>query len=92
MGFFVTRRTPTLTNSCRRQTGRGVSPVRDRLDGETVDEIVHRVAAVALHPAERHVAGLHQLDERLPQVDVGDGLLLGVLATRCAPTSPTTGR
>src|SRR3546814_14887522 len=57
-----------------------------RLHGEPVDEVVHRVAGVALDPAERHVAPIqHELDERLPQVAVGDGLALRVLP---APLHP----
>ena len=47
------------------------------LDGQAVDEVVHRIARVALHPAEGDVAALaHELDERLPQVAVGHRLAL----------------
>jgi hypothetical protein len=61
---------------------------RDRFDGEAVDQVVHRIAAVALDPPERHVTGAHQLDQGLPQVGVGDGLLLGVLPAVAFPLDP----
>jgi hypothetical protein len=41
--------------------------------GELVDQIVHRVARVAFDPAEPDGTVPHDLDERLPQVAVGDG-------------------
>src|SRR5262245_51659391 len=52
--------------------------VRERAFGglhrELVDEVVHAVAAVALHPSERVLARVVQVDERLPQVLVRDRL------------------
>ena len=65
---------------------------RDGGDGELVDEVVHRVAAVALDPAERRRrAAVTSSIERLPQVAVGDRLLWRS-ASRSPATSPTTGR
>src|SRR5439155_23461129 len=46
-----------------------------RLDRQPVDEIVHRVVAVALDPAEGDVAAAPNLvDERFPQVAIGHRL------------------
>ena len=47
-------------------------------DGHAVDEIVEAVAAVPLHPDPLDVAGALELDEWLPQVEVGDRLRSGV--------------
>ena len=54
--------------------------------GESVDEVVHGVARVTLHPREVDPASRveHELEERLPQVAVGHGLALRVL-----PPPPT---
>ena len=50
-----------------------------RLHRQAVDQVVHGVAGVALHPPEGDVAPRqHQLDEGLPQVPVGHRLLLRV--------------
>ena len=61
-------------------------------DGEGVDEIVHRVAAVALDPAPRHGVGL----ARARSAVATDRRWRPARAWRCAsrwpPTSPTTGR
>ena len=61
------------------ETGGGSAVSRDGIDGQAVGEFVHRVAAVALDPSETHVSDIDELDQRLPEVDVGDGLLLRVL-------------
>jgi hypothetical protein len=42
------------------------------LPGELIDQLVHRVARVALHPAKRDATLPHDLDERLPQVSIDD--------------------
>ena len=49
---------------------------RRRLHGQAIDEIVHGVVAVTLHPLEHHVApALHGHDERFPEIAVGNRLL-----------------
>ena len=59
------------------------------LDRQAVDQIVVRIAAVALDPSERDVtAGANQFDERLPQITVGDRLLLAVEPTAFHPAFP----
>src|SRR3712207_6871817 len=46
----------------------------------SVDEVVHRVAAVSLHPpGHREAAGLEGGDQRLPQVGVRHRLARAVL-------------
>ena len=57
------------------------------LDGQPVDEVVHRVVAVALHPLEGDLAGtrLVELHERLPQVAVRHRLALAVLPAVLLP-------
>ncbi len=57
-------------------------------DGEGVDEVVHPVAAVTLHPAPAHVVHLHQLDQRLPEIGIGDRLALGVPPAVLLPLDP----
>ncbi len=60
-----------------------------RLDGEPVDQIVHRVVAVALDPGEPHIAAFeHELDQRLPEVAVGHRLLLRVHPAAPDPALP----
>jgi hypothetical protein len=43
-----------------------------RLRGELIDQLVHRVPRVALHPPERDATLPHDLDKRLPQVSIND--------------------
>src|SRR4051812_22383959 len=64
----------------RRRGGHHLQRAGARGDGQPVDEVVHRVTAVALDPLEADLllARQVQLDERLPQVDVGHRLLLRV--------------
>src|SRR4051794_11928455 len=59
----------------------GPADLRQRgLDGETIDEVVHRVVTVPLHPPERHVAPFEdERDQRLPELTVRHGLALAVL-------------
>ena len=60
------------------------------LDGEEVDPVVHLVAGVALHPGEPHRPGgvERQLEQRLPQVPVGDGLARRVAPAPTLPSLP----
>jgi hypothetical protein len=47
------------------------------VDGELVDEVVHLVTGVSLHPVEGDVLALSDsVDEWHPQITVGDRLLL----------------
>ena len=57
-------------------------------DRQRVDEVVHRITAVALHPLELRRAFDDQFDQRLPQIDVGDRLALGVLPPVGLPLLP----
>ena len=75
---------PRRGSACERPAGRG--------DGQPVDEVVHRVARMALHPTELRLPFQHQLDERHPQIGVGHRLLLRVLPPVRAATSRTSGR
>ena len=60
------------------------------LDGEPIGDVVPLVAVVALDPAERQLMGTVaiEVDERLPQVAVGHGLLLRVLPSPLQPALP----
>src|SRR5690606_8435390 len=66
----------------------GVGSTGDGSDGEGVDEVVEAVAGVALHPAEADVTGTDELDQLLPQVGVGDRLLLRVAPPVALPVAP----
>ena len=61
-----------------------------RVDGEPVDEIVHGVPAVALDPSETDQvrAWPGRRDQRLPEIPVGDRLLLAVLPAPGQPPLP----
>src|SRR5215216_3585027 len=56
--------------------------------GELIDQLVHRVPGVALHPAKRDAALLHDLDERLPQVSIDDRPFLTVGPVFLEPAFP----
>ena len=63
------------------------------LDRERVDQIVHRILAVALDPTERDTVRpggpcVHEVHQRLPEVAVGDRLLLRVQPTPLLPALP----
>src|SRR5689334_13445056 len=77
---------PALAGPRRLASARDGAPGLDR---EPVDEVVHRVAGVTLHPAERDVPavadGGHQ---RLPQVPVGHRLLGAVHPAPAQPPPP----
>src|SRR6478735_2121022 len=58
-------------------------------DGELVDEVVHLVTGVPFHPLEGDVFALSdRVDEWLPQVTVGDRLLLRVGPAALQPPGP----
>jgi hypothetical protein len=45
-----------------------------RLQCKPVDQVIHRIARMALDPTERDLTELHDLDQRLPQVAIDDRL------------------
>jgi hypothetical protein len=47
-----------------------------RLHGKLVDQIVHRISRMALDPTEGDLTELHDLDQWLPQVAIGNRLLV----------------
>src|SRR5690606_857172 len=58
-------------------------------DGELVREVVQGVSRMALHPLERHVAAfLDQVDEGLPKIAIGNGLVRRRHPVACAPALP----
>ncbi len=60
-----------------------------RLHRQTVGQVVHEVAGVALDPPEAHVTPpAHLVDERLPQIAVGDRLAGFVQPTPGQPALP----
>src|SRR6266568_5978224 len=60
-------------------------PCRHR---ELVNQIVHRIPRVALHPTEHDATAPHDLDERLPKVTIGNWLSLTVDPARAEPGLP----
>ena len=82
----------------RSEVGVGVGGQRvggsagDGGDGETVDEVVHAVAAVALDPAEGHVVASGRARSAASTGRRWRRAASSSSASRCAPTSPTTGR
>src|ERR1700722_20011538 len=63
-----------------------------RFGGQLVDPVVPAVARVPLDPPPRdtRLGGQRQLDQRLPQVAIGDRLSLGVQPVPPLPTLPPT--
>ncbi len=66
--------------------------LRNRFDGETVDEIVHRVSAVTLDPLEVGALVFRkrqiQLDQLIPEIRIRDGFALGIPPTVRLPLDP----
>src|SRR3954466_1198501 len=90
----ATSTSPTWSSAAAKAADRqrseraGSADLRQRgLDSEAVDEVVHRIVTVPLHPPERHVAPLeHERDQRLPELTVGHGLALAVHPSSAAPS------
>src|SRR5215467_8938308 len=83
--------TPTSTGATlvgHRRPGPGLLGLRS-LHRQHVDQVVHRVARVALHPPEADVAPPAELvDQRLPQVPVGHRLAGAVDPAPLDPALP----
>src|SRR6185369_12237683 len=57
----------------------------DRAIGERVDTFVARISGMSLDPVPLELMALYELIERLPQILVLHGLLVGSLPSACFP-------
>lgn len=66
--------------------------LRNRFDGETIDEIVHRISAVTLDPLEVGALVFRkrkiQLDQLIPKIRIRDGFTFGIPPPVRLPLDP----